>query len=85
LTIAVALYLSLEAVLEFVLWPRLRDAPGGAWLLLDGIITLVLAIMIWSPLPLSAAWVIGTRIGISMLFSGVSRLMLLVAARRILA
>jgi uncharacterized membrane protein HdeD (DUF308 family) len=85
LTIAVALYLSLEAVLEFVLWARLRDAPGGAWLLVDGIVTVVLAVMIGSTFPSSAAWVVGTLIGISMLFSGISRLMLSVAARRMLA
>jgi uncharacterized membrane protein HdeD (DUF308 family) len=30
-------------------------------------------------------WVVGTLIGISMLFSGITRLMLSIAARRILA
>jgi uncharacterized membrane protein HdeD (DUF308 family) len=85
LTLAVALYPLLEAVLEFVLWSRLRDAPGSAWLMLDGIITLVLAIMIWTTFPSSAVWVVGTLIGVSMLFSGITRLMLSIAARRILA
>jgi uncharacterized membrane protein HdeD (DUF308 family) len=85
LALAVALYLFLEAVLEFALWSRLRGAPGGGWLLVDCIITLVLAIMIWSTFPSSAAWVVGTLIGISMLFSGISRFMLSMAARRILA
>ena len=85
LTLAIALYLFIEGVLEFVLWSRLRAIPGSGWLMVDGVITLVLAVMIWSTWPSSAVWVVGTLIGISMLFSGITRLMLSIAARRILA
>lgn len=85
LTLAIALYLFIEAVLEFVLWSRLRDVPGRGWLMVDGFVTLVLAVMIWSTWPSSAVWVVGTLIGISMLFSGITRLMLSIAARRVLA
>ena len=48
---------------------------------LDGIVTLVLAIMIWRTWPASTEWVIGTLVGISMIFSGTTRLMLSLAAR----
>jgi uncharacterized membrane protein HdeD (DUF308 family) len=85
LTFAVAVYLFVEGILEFVLSFRLRPAPGSGWLLVDGIITLVLALMIWSTWPSSAAWVIGTLVGISILFSGVTRLALSTAVRRITA
>jgi len=85
LTLAIALYLLIEGVLEFVLWSRFRGIPGSGWLMVDGIITLVLAVMIWSTWPSSAVWVVGTLIGISMLFSGITRLMLSTAARHILA
>ena len=85
LTLAIALYLFIEGVLEFVLWSRLRAIPGSGWVLVDGIITLVLAVMIWSTWPSSAVWVVGTLIGISMFFSGITRLMLSIAARRLLA
>jgi uncharacterized membrane protein HdeD (DUF308 family) len=85
LTFAVAAYLFVEGVLEFVLSFQLRPAPGAGWLLVDGIITLVLAVMIASTWPSSAAWVVGTLVGISMLFSGVTRLMLSTAVRRIVA
>jgi len=74
LTLAVAIYLFVEAILEFVLWSRLRTSSGRGWLLIDGIITLVLAVMIWSTWPSSATWVLGTLVGISMFFSGISRL-----------
>ena len=83
LTLAVAVYLFIEGVLEFILSFQLRPAAGAGWLLVDGIVTLVLAIMIWGTWPSSAAWVIGTLIGISMLFSGLTRFMFSLAVRRI--
>ena len=83
LTIALAIYLLLEAILEFVLGFTLRPLPGSGWLLFDGIVTLILAVMIWRTWPSSSAWVIGTLVGISMLFSGTSRLMLSLAARSV--
>jgi uncharacterized membrane protein HdeD (DUF308 family) len=83
LTIALAMYLLLEAIMEFILGFKLRPLPGSGWLLFDGIITLILAVMIWRTWPSSSAWVIGTLVGISMLFSGVSRLALSLAARSV--
>lgn len=83
LTLAVAIYLFVEGVLEFVLSFQLRPAPGTGWLLVDGIVTLLLAAMIWATWPSSAAWVVGTLVGISMLFSGITRLMLSLAVRRV--
>ena len=85
LTLAIAFYLLMEGVLEFVLSFQLRPAPGSGWLLVDGIITLALAVMIWSTWPSSALWVVGTLIGISMFFSGITRLMLSLSVRRLIA
>lgn len=85
LTLALAIYLFVEAILEFVLGFSLRPLRGSGWLLSDGIITLILAVMIWRTWPSTAGWVIGILVGISMLFSGTSRLMLSLAARSVVA
>jgi uncharacterized membrane protein HdeD (DUF308 family) len=85
LTLVVAIYLGAEAILEFVLWFQLRPAAGRGWLLFDAIVTLVLALMIGSTWPWSATWVIGTLVGISMFFSGISRLVLSLAVRGLVA
>lgn len=45
--------------------------------------TLVLAVMIWTTWPSSALWVVGTLVGIGMLLSGITRLMLSMAVHRI--
>lgn len=84
LTLAIGIYLVVEGVLELMLSFQLRPARGSGWLLADGVITLVLAAMIWSTWPSNSVWVVGTLLGISMLFSGITRLMLSVAVRRVL-
>jgi uncharacterized membrane protein HdeD (DUF308 family) len=85
LTLALAIYLLAEAILEFVLGLTLRVLPGSRWLLFDGIVTLILAVMIWRAWPSSSAWAIGTLVGVSMLFSGFPRLMLSLAARSVVS
>ncbi len=84
LTLILACYLFFEAIVEFIQYFQLRPRHGAGWILVDGIITLILAIMIWRSWPASSVWVIGTLVGISMLFSGFSRLMLALAAKRAL-
>jgi uncharacterized membrane protein HdeD (DUF308 family) len=81
LTLALAIYLFAEGLLELILSFQVRPRQGWGWLLLDGIVTLILAIMIWRTWPASTEWVIGTLVGISMIFSGATRLMLSLAAR----
>jgi uncharacterized membrane protein HdeD (DUF308 family) len=84
LTLILACYLFFEAIVEFIQFIQLRPRHGAGWLAVDGIITLILAIMIWRSWPASSVWVIGTLVGISMIFSGFSRLMLSLAAKRVL-
>ena len=85
LTIALAIYLVMEAILEFAMGFMLRPLPGTGWLLFDGLITLILAAMIARSWPSSSEWAIGTLVGISMLFSGTSRLAISLAAKRLTA
>jgi uncharacterized membrane protein HdeD (DUF308 family) len=83
LTLLLAGYLFAEGVLELILSFRIRPMAGANWLLFDGVVTLILGILIWRTWPSSTEWVIGTLVGISMLFSGISRLSLSMAARRL--
>ena len=85
LTFVIVFYLFAEAIVEFAASYMTRHERGSGWLLFDGIVTLVLALLIWSTWPASQVWVIGTLVGVSMLFSGISRLMMASAVRRITA
>jgi uncharacterized membrane protein HdeD (DUF308 family) len=85
LTFAIAVYLLVEAALEFALAAQVGPVAGRGWLIADGVVTFILATMIWLTWPSSSAWAVGLLIGISMLFSGWTRLMLSLAVRRIAA
>ncbi len=82
LTLVVAVLFLLEGVLEMVLFFRLRRLQGSIWMLLDGIVTLLLGLMIYSGWPSSSNWAIGILVGVSLIFSGVTRLVLSLAVRK---
>jgi uncharacterized membrane protein HdeD (DUF308 family) len=84
LTLILAFYLFFEGIFQIILAFQLRPNPGWGWMIFNGIVTLILCFMIWRTWPSSSVWAIGTLVGISMLFSGFSRLMLSMAARRLL-
>jgi uncharacterized membrane protein HdeD (DUF308 family) len=76
LTLVLGTFLFTEGIFEIILAFRVRSTPNWFWVLANGIVTLVLGSIIWFQLPTSATWVLGTLLGISILSSGVSRIML---------
>ena len=83
LTLVLASLFLVEGVLNIALFFQVRSIQGSAWLLIDGIITLLLGLMIYMQWPSSSAWAIGTLVGVSMIISGVTRVMLSLAVRKV--
>ena len=81
LTLALAVLFLVEGIFHIVTYFHIRNAPGAGWLLFDGIVTLILAIMIWKSWPASAVWALGTIVGINLLMTGFTRLMYSRASR----
>jgi len=81
LTLLLGSFLLTEGVFELILAFRLRPQQNWTWALGNGIITLLLGAMIWFQWPFNAPWLIGTLVGVSVLFTGVSRVMLSLNAR----
>jgi uncharacterized membrane protein HdeD (DUF308 family) len=52
-------------------------------MLVNGLITLFVGGLIWLHWPSSSVWAIGTLVGVNLLMTGISRLMLGVAARKL--
>jgi uncharacterized membrane protein HdeD (DUF308 family) len=80
LTLLVAACLLVGGILRIVL-SVIEQFDGWGWMLLNGVISVVLGVAIWRQWPLSGHWVIGLFVGIEMLFSGLSWLMLGLAVR----
>jgi len=85
LTLLLAAILLVEAVAEVIAYFATRADGGSGWRLLNAIVTLLLGAMIWRNWPSSSVWAIGTLVGVNLLSTGFSRLMLGTAARKLAA
>jgi len=85
ITLIIACILLVYGIFDVVLAFQLKPNPGWGWILFDAIITVLLGALIWIHWPLNSEWVIGTLVGISFIVSGVSRLMLSLAVRKLSA
>lgn len=83
LTLLLAIFFFIEGIADIGTFIWARKSEGSEWLLLHGIITLLLGVMIWRHWPFSSLWALGTLVGISMLVTGVTRLMMAVKSRRL--
>jgi uncharacterized membrane protein HdeD (DUF308 family) len=80
LRLLVAACLLVGGVLRIVV-PVIERFDGWGWVLLNGIVSLSLGTAIWRQWPLSGIWVIGLFVGVEMIFSGLSWVMLGLAVR----
>lgn len=85
LTLLIGSFLIIYGIFAIIFAFRMKPAGGWGWVLFDGVITLILGCMIYIHWPGTSDWVIGTLIGISFIVSGISRLMLSLAVRRLTA
>jgi uncharacterized membrane protein HdeD (DUF308 family) len=82
-TLALAVFFVAEGVFDLIAYFQQRGLAGSGWILFDGIVTLILGLLVWRQWPSSSLWVIGTLVGISMIMTGTTRLMLGLAARKL--
>jgi uncharacterized membrane protein HdeD (DUF308 family) len=85
LTLLLAMLLLVEAGIDLVAYSAQRREPGAVWLLVNAFVTALLGTLIAMHWPATSVWVIGTMLGLNLLATGVSRLMLGMAARNVAA
>jgi uncharacterized membrane protein HdeD (DUF308 family) len=85
LTLVLASLFLIEGILDIILFFQMRSMRGSGWMLGDGIITLLLGLLIYLQWPSSSMWAIGTLVGVSMIISGVTRVMFSLAVRKVAA
>jgi uncharacterized membrane protein HdeD (DUF308 family) len=83
LTLVLGIFLFAEGVADVIAYFSARKSGGSGWVLVDGIVTLALGFMIWNQWPSTSLWVIGTLVGVSMVMSGTTRLMMALAIRKL--
>ncbi|ADD06246.1 uncharacterized protein Nmag_2690 [Natrialba magadii ATCC 43099] len=72
LTLLAIAYLLADGVAELWLSMRMADQPGRMSVAASGVLSLVLAGLLWIGFPADAAWAIGLLVGISLFMTGLS-------------
>jgi len=84
LTLLLAGVIIAAGIFEIVTYFRHRTEQASGWMLFNGIVALLLGGIIWFHWPWSSIWALGTLVGVNLLMTGISRLMLGLAGRRLI-
>ena len=82
LTLMLAVVFFVDGILRVIMAFKMKPDGGWGWMLFGGVVTVMLAIMIWRQFPLSGAWLVGTLVGINLLFSGFTAISVASAAKK---
>lgn len=80
LTLWIAAFCFLAGLFRMIVSLIMQSEKWG-WLFFNGLVTFILGIMIYSEWPFSGLWIIGLFVGIDMILSGWSWILLSLAAR----
>jgi uncharacterized membrane protein HdeD (DUF308 family) len=83
LTLVLIMFFIMEGVVSIMygIDHRKEASSRAGWIIASGIIDLILAAIIFSGLPGSAAWALGLLVGINMVFGGTSLIAIALGAR----
>jgi uncharacterized membrane protein HdeD (DUF308 family) len=79
LTLFLGLFFLAEGGLDLAAYFKGWRSVASTWILVDALATLLLGLMILRQWPSNSLWTLGTLVGIGMLVTGVSRLMISLA------
>jgi len=83
MTMLLAIYFLVDGISEIIAAFKIKPDQGWGWVLFNGIIAVLLGLMIWRQWPVSGAWAIGLLVGIHILMTGWSMIILGSGAKRV--
>jgi uncharacterized membrane protein HdeD (DUF308 family) len=84
LTLLLGAVIFAAGVFEIISYFRRTREEASGWVLFNGIVAVLLGALIWFHWPSSSVWAIGTLVGVNLLLTGITRLMLGMAGRRLI-
>lgn len=72
LTMVLIIYFLANGIGEIIAAFQVKPAQGWGFVLFSGIVSVMLAFMIWNQWPLSGAWAVGVLVGIQLIFAGLT-------------
>lgn len=83
LTVLIIAYFLVDGVYNAIAYFRLPSMEGRGWLLVGAIASIVLALLVWVEFPSSAEWALGLLVGIRLIMTGWTMIVLHGAAHRL--
>lgn len=83
MTMLLAIYFLVDGISEIIAAIRIKPDQGWGWVFFNGIIAVLLGFMIWRQWPVSGAWAIGVLVGIHILLTGWTMIILGTGARSV--
>jgi len=83
LTLLLIAYFLVDGISEILAAFQVKPEPGWGWLLFGGIVSVLLALMLWRQFPLSGLWAPGILVGVRLLFSGMAMISVGAVARQV--
>ncbi|WP_135823676.1 HdeD family acid-resistance protein [Halorussus ruber] len=82
LTLLVVVFFVVDGVVEIGWALAGRPNDGWVWMLASGVVSLLLAVLLWAGFPSTALWAVGVLFGVNLLSTGVTLVALGVTSRR---
>jgi uncharacterized membrane protein HdeD (DUF308 family) len=82
LTALLMIFFAVNGLWKIVTSLRFRPQPGWWWLLLSGLVSLLLAGLLWNRWPVAGAWVVAVIVGIDLLVTGIPMIVLALGVRK---
>ena len=70
ITLLLIVFFMIEGISKVVFALTIRPFPSWGWVLASGIVGIVLSLILWASLPLTAVWLIGLLLGIQLISVG---------------
>jgi uncharacterized membrane protein HdeD (DUF308 family) len=81
LTLVLAVFFVVQGVFEIFHGAQAKGQAGRGWMIASGIAGVIVGLLLWSGLPSTAVWAVGTLTGINFIFTGVALLVMATAQR----
>ena len=70
LTLLLIVFFMIEGFSKIIFALTIRPFPNWGWVMLSGFVGVVLALLLWSMMPISAAWLLGVLLGVLLICEG---------------
>jgi len=70
ITVLLIVFFMVEGIAKVIFALTIKPFPNWGWVLGSGVVGIVLALILWAAMPLSAGWVLGLLLGIQLVCEG---------------